>query len=109
MYDMKNLARIERLAENSPESFAGYQVLDAGAFEAGAIPLKYKELIAVAVAVATQCAYCLTIHGEKARDASATEKELSEAVMIAVALRAGGALTHAVHALGEPRPAAVPR
>lgn len=106
MYDMKNLARIERLAENSPDSFAGYRMLDASAFADGAIPLKYKELIAVAVAVATQCAYCLTIHGDKAREADASEKELSEAVMIAIALRAGGALTHAVHALGASRPVA---
>lgn len=99
MYDMQNLALLERLSQTSAKAFAGYQALDSAAFAAGAIPLKYKELIAVAVAVATQCAYCLEIHGDKARAAEVTEKELGEAVMIAVALRAGGALTHATHAL----------
>lgn len=99
MYEMKNLALLERLSQNTPAAFAGYRALDDAAFAAGAIPLKYKELIAVAVAVATQCAYCLAIHGDKARAADVTEKELSEALMIAVALRAGGALTHATHAL----------
>lgn len=99
MYDMQNLALLERLSQNSPKTFAAYQALDSAAFAAGAIPLKYKELIAIAVAVATQCPYCLRIHGEKAREADATEKEMSEAVMIAVALRAGGAVTHATHAL----------
>ena len=61
--------------------------------------MKYKELIAVAVAVTTQCAYCIDLHAIAARRAGASEAELAEATMVAAALRAGGAVTHATHAL----------
>jgi AhpD family alkylhydroperoxidase len=61
--------------------------------------VKYKELIAVAVAVTTQCPYCIDIHTSNARRAGATDAELAEAAIVAAALRAGGAITHATHAL----------
>jgi AhpD family alkylhydroperoxidase len=63
------------------------------------IPLKYKELIAGAVALTTQCPYCIEVHSNKARGAGATEPELAEATRVAAALRAGGAITHGTHAL----------
>jgi AhpD family alkylhydroperoxidase len=65
----------------------------------GVIPLKYKELIAVAVALTTQCPYCIDIHAKKAKKAGATEQELAETTLLAAALRAGGAMTHGTHAL----------
>jgi AhpD family alkylhydroperoxidase len=65
----------------------------------GVIPLKYKELIAVAVGLTTQCPYCIEIHSKKARKAGATEQELAETTLLAAALRAGGAMTHGTHTL----------
>ena len=55
--------------------------------------------MAVAVAVTTQCPYCIEIHAKKARQAGATEQELAETTLIAAALRAGGAVTHGTHTL----------
>src|SRR5262245_26955084 len=99
MYDMKNLAKFKKLGELAHEAFQGFVAFDAAAFADGAIPVKYKELMAVAVAVTTQCPYCIEIHSQKARKAGATEQELAEATLVAAALRAGGAVTHATHAL----------
>lgn len=99
MYDMKNLAKFPRLGELAPEAFEAFKALDAAAFEHGVVPLKYKELIAVAVALTTQCPYCIDIHADKARAAGATEEELAETTLVAAALRAGGAMTHGTHAL----------
>ena len=65
----------------------------------GIVPLKYKELIAVAVALTTQCPYCIDIHSRKAKQAGATEQELAEMTLLAAALRAGGAMTHGTHTL----------
>ena len=65
----------------------------------GAIPVKYKELIAVAVALTTQCPYCIDIHSNSARTAGASDTEIVEAAMVAASLRAGAAVTHATHAL----------
>ncbi|HXQ71382.1 MAG TPA: carboxymuconolactone decarboxylase family protein [Pyrinomonadaceae bacterium] len=63
----------------------------------GAIPKKYKELMAIAVALTTQCPYCIEIHRKQAIEAGVTETELSEAVHVAAALRASGAITHGTH------------
>jgi AhpD family alkylhydroperoxidase len=99
MYDMKNLTKLKKLGELAPEAFKGFAAFDEAAFKGGAIPLKYKELMAVAVALTTQCPYCIEIHAKKARKAGATEQELAETTLVAAALRAGGAITHGTHTL----------
>lgn len=99
MYDKKQLSKFPRYAELAPEAFKAFQAFDQAAFEHGVIPLKYKELMAVAVALTTQCPYCIDIHGAKARKAGASEQELAEATLISAALRAGGSMTHGTHLL----------
>src|SRR6476659_9799442 len=99
MYNKENLTRIKKMNELAPEVIKAFWAFDKIAVADGAIPVKYKELIAVAVAVTTQCPYCIDIHASNARKAGATEAELTEATIVAAALRAGGAITHATHAL----------
>ncbi|MBX9583749.1 MAG: carboxymuconolactone decarboxylase family protein [Gemmataceae bacterium] len=100
MYDMANIKKLKTLKELAPDGMAAFAAFDAAAMAAGAIPVKYKELMAVAVALTTQCPYCIEIHAKKARAAGCTDAELAEAGLVAAALRAGGAITHATHALG---------
>ena len=99
MYDMNNLKKMSRLGELAPEAFKAFVAFDQAAFKGGVIPLKYKELMAVAVALTTQCPYCIDIHAKKAKKAGATEQELAETTLLAAALRAGGAMTHGTHTL----------
>lgn len=99
MYDMKKLTKFGRLGELAPEGFKGFAAFDEAVFKHGSIPLKYKELMAVAVGLTTQCPYCIEIHARKAKAAGATESELAETTLIAAALRAGGAMTHGTHTL----------
>jgi AhpD family alkylhydroperoxidase len=99
MYDMKKLARFEKLGELAPDAFKAFIAFDEAAFKGGSIPLKYKELMAVAVALTTQCPYCIEIHATRSRKAGATGQELAETTLVAAALRAGGAMTHGTHAL----------
>lgn len=99
MYDMKNLSKFKTLGKVAPEAFKGFVAFNEAAFKGGVIPLKYKELMAVAVALTTQCPYCIEIHAKKARTAGATEQELAETTLVAAALRAGGAVTHGTHTL----------
>ena len=99
MYDMKNLAKFKRFGELAPEAFKAFVAFDEAVVAGGVIPLKYKELIAVAVALTTQCPYCIEIHTKKAKKAGATEQELAETTLLAAALRAGGAMTHGTHTL----------
>ena len=99
MYSKENLAKIKKMNELAPELMKAFWAFDKAALAEGAIPVKYKELIAVAVALTTQCPYCIEIHSNNARKAGATEAELTEAAMVSAALRAGAAVTHATHAL----------
>ena len=99
MYDMKNLTKMTKLGELAPDAFKAFVAFDQAAFSGGAIPLKYKELMAVAVGLTTQCPYCIEIHATNAKKAGATEQELAEVTLIAAALRAGGAVTHGTHTL----------
>jgi AhpD family alkylhydroperoxidase len=99
MYNKENLKQIKKMDGLAPEVMKAFWAFDKAAVADGAIPVKYKELIAVAVALTTQCPYCIDIHSGNARKAGATEAEMVEAVMVAASLRAGAAVTHATHAL----------
>lgn len=99
MYNKENLTKIKTMNELAPEAMKAFWAFDKASVADGVISVKYKELIAVAVAVTTQCPYCIDIHAANARKAGATEAELTEATIVAAALRAGGAITHATHAL----------
>lgn len=99
MYDMANLAKMKTMAEVAPDVLSAFKAFDKVAFAAGALDVKVKELIAIAVGVTTQCPYCIEIHAKRAKQAGATDAEITEATMVAAAIRAGGAVTHATHAL----------
>jgi len=99
MYNIKNMGKLADLQKLSPEIMQAFVAFDSAVFKGGAIPLKFKELIAVAVAVTTQCPYCIEIHSKRAKDAGASGEELVEATLVAAAIRAGGAVTHATHAI----------
>lgn len=97
MYDMNNIKKLGKLGELAPEAMKAFGAFDKAALADGAIPKKYKELIALAVALTTQCPYCLEIHRGAAKKAGASDAEIAEASFVAAALRAGAAVTHATH------------
>jgi AhpD family alkylhydroperoxidase len=97
MYTISSLNKLAHVGELAPETMEAFKAFDKAALAGGAIPKKYKELMAIAVALTTQCPYCIELHRQQAVDAGVTEKELAEAVHVAAALRAGGAITHGTH------------
>lgn len=101
MFDMKNLSRLKTLDNNAPDAMKAFWAFDKAAFTEGAISAQHKQLIAVAVALTTQCPYCIEIHTKAARDAGADDTQLAEAAIVAAAMRAGGAITHATHLFGS--------
>lgn len=99
LYEMSNVNKLKLLATLSPEAMEAFVAFDKAALADGAIPSKYKELIALGVAFTTQCPYCIRLHANKAREWGASDQEIAECVFVAAALRAGGAVTHGTHAL----------
>ncbi len=96
---MDNLKKLPKLSEHAPEATKAFWAYDKAAMADGAIPKKYKELMAVAVALTTQCPYCIELHRQGALKAGATEEEIAETVHVAAVLRAGAAITHGTHLL----------
>ena len=93
---MKNLTRLKKLDENAPdtmEDFRGFW------FKAGAIDVLHKQLMAVAVALTTQCPDCIESHVKAARQAGANDTMLTAAAIVAAAMRAG--VTHVSHLFKE--------
>ena len=97
MFSMDNIKKLPKLGELANEATKAFWAYDKAALADGAIPKKYKELMAIAVALTTQCPYCIELHRQQAVKAGATEQELAEVIHVAAALRAGGAITHGTH------------
>ncbi|AVR95150.1 carboxymuconolactone decarboxylase family protein [Pseudoduganella armeniaca] len=85
------------LAPTEAKAFLGMKA--AAERSDGVIPDKYRELISIAVALATQCAYCIDAHTKNAVQAGATREEIAETAFIAAALKAGAAVGHGLLAL----------
>src|ERR1700691_3123365 len=99
-HDPADLRFLEQMGKLAPNEFTAWLNLDKiVAREDGAIPRKYRELIAVAVACTTQCPYCIEVHVKAAKAAGASREEVTESSFLAAALRAGGAATHGAMAL----------
>lgn len=101
MYTMDNLKHLGALGKNASLAMKAFQAFDKEALSDGVIPKKYKELIAIAVALTTQCPYCLEIHKEQAVKVGVTQEELAEVTFIAAALRAGAAVVHGTHLMNK--------
>ena len=89
------------LREGAPAEFAAYQAFQQAIMQRddGALELKMRELIAIAVALTTQCAYCLETHTKAAARLGATQREIAEVVYVTSALRAGAGAAHGLLAM----------
>lgn len=78
MFDMKNLSRLKKLDEVAPQPTKAFWAFDKAAFAPGALDVLTKQLMAVAVALTTQCPYCIALHNKAAREAGASDAQLAE-------------------------------
>lgn len=110
MFHGVNMAKqLKRMRELAPEAYRAFLEFDGKAFADGALPLKTKELIALAVAHITQCPWCIDAHAKRALKAGATENEIGEVIFVAMAMAAGAAWSHgglALQCVEEDRAAA---
>ena len=95
--DLKLMREMRKLAADDFNAWLGLN--NAVGRDNGAIPRKFRELIAVAVALAEQCPYCIEAHAKAAKAAGATRQEVVEAAFVAAALKAGAAASHGAMAL----------
>ena len=65
-----------------------------------ALEAKTKELIALAIGVATRCDDCIAFHAKAAVDRGASREEILETLGMAIYMGAGPSVMYASHALG---------
>ncbi|WP_309082339.1 carboxymuconolactone decarboxylase family protein [Zhihengliuella sp.] len=84
------------IKDAAPEMVAAMFEFDKAVFrkDTGNLDVATRELIAIGVAVTTQCSFCIEDHAKRAIKAGASKADVAEAVMVAAALRAGGGVTH---------------
>ena len=99
-HDPNDTKRFKDMKQLAPKEFEAWVTLDRiVGREDGHVPHKYRELIALAVSLTTQCVYCIDAHTKAAKKAGATREEIAETAFLAAALRAGGAAAHGTLAL----------
>lgn len=72
-----------------PAVYDGYRELHDAAFAAGALDVKVKELVALAIAVSKECDGCIAAHAHAAVRSGATPAEAAEAIGVAILMNGG--------------------
>lgn len=101
LYKQSHFSRLGEMQKHAPKAFDAFIQFDQAALAPGALTSREKELIAVAVAHVTGCPYCIDLHTKQVKEAGASIEEVSEAIFVATALKAGSALAHGVNALNS--------
>jgi AhpD family alkylhydroperoxidase len=98
--DVSDFSYLSELEGGAKIEFEGFDALHTAAQRTnGLVPPKYRELIALAVALTTQCPLCIENHTVRAKQAGATKEEIAETVFVGAAVRAGGTVAHGLLAL----------
>ncbi|HWQ73848.1 MAG TPA: arsenosugar biosynthesis-associated peroxidase-like protein [Syntrophomonas sp.] len=95
-YNPKDLAKFPTMGEEAPELWKLFQAYYGAVFKEGALSAREKSLIALAVAHAVQCPYCIDSYTQDALEKGANQAQMTEAVHVAAAIRGGATLVHGV-------------
>jgi 4-carboxymuconolactone decarboxylase len=95
-YRPQDLSKFPEIGKEAPvlaqKFFDYYQTV----FAEGALTEREKALIALAVAHAVQCPYCIDAYTQTCLEKGSNLNEMTEAVHVAVAIRGGASLVHGV-------------
>lgn len=88
-----------KLSTALPDVMKSFYALSKASSATGALDTKTKELIALAIAVATHCDECIAFHTRSALKAGATPEEILEMLGVAIFMGGGPALMFATHVM----------
>ncbi len=91
--DLKNFADIAKDAPELAQKFFDYY---GAVFAEGELSAREKALIALGVAHAVQCPYCIDAYTTSCLEKGSNLGEMTEAVHVANAIRGGASLVHGV-------------
>jgi alkylhydroperoxidase/carboxymuconolactone decarboxylase family protein len=95
-YDAQDLPRFAEIGKSAPELARKFFDWYGAVFADGALSAREKSLIALAVAHAVQCPYCIDAYSKDALEKGSDIDQMTEAVHVAAAIRGGASLVHGV-------------
>ena len=97
-YNPEDLAKFspDGVGEGAPELWDLYMAYYGKVFAEGELTAREKALIALAVAAAVQCPYCIDSDTNTCMEMGVTKEQMTEAFHVANAIRGGAALAHGV-------------
>ena len=96
--DLKKFSNITEWQKQLGDKFFEYY---GAVFEEGALTKREKSLIALAVAHAIQCPYCIDSYTGDLLNKGVDEEQMMEAVHVAGAIRGGASLAHSVQMMNQ--------
>lgn len=91
--------RLAQLGKELPGPMSGFARLHKKAVEDGALAMKVKEMMALAISIVVGCDGCIAYHVHDAVKAGASRQELLETIGVALLMGGGPGSIYAVHAL----------
>ena len=102
-YQPDQLGRFAEIAEGSPSLGKKFFQYYGEVFADGALSAREKSLMALAVAHAVQCPYCIDAYTKDSLEKGYDLEQLTEAVHVATAIRGGASLVHGMQMLDQTR------
>jgi 4-carboxymuconolactone decarboxylase len=93
-YNPEDLAKFEEIGDEAPELAKKFFEYYGEVFAEGELTEREKALIALAVAHAIQCPYCIDAYTQASLAKGSNMAEMTEAVHVAAAIRGGASLVH---------------
>jgi AhpD family alkylhydroperoxidase len=90
---------LKEVRGGAPDVMKGFSAIAQAALKANALDTKTKELIALAIAVATRCDGCIGFHAEAAVKHGASRDEVMETMGMAIYMGAGPSVMYAAQAV----------
>lgn len=100
-YDPKDLPKFPEIGGAAKELADKFFAWYGAVFADGALSAREKSLIALGVAHAVQCPYCIDAYSKDALEKGADLEQMTEAVHVAAAIKGGSALVHGVQMRGH--------
>lgn len=104
-YKTEQLKKFAEIGEGNRELAEKFFAYYNSVFEEGSLSGREKALIALAVAHAVQCPYCIDAYSRGCLEHGADLDQMTEAVHVASAIRGGASLVHGVQMLEHVRKA----
>ena len=95
-YQPKDLPRFAEIGKDAPDLGKKFFEYYSAVFAEGELTEREKALIALAVAHAVQCPYCIDAYTQTCLEKGSNMAEMTEALHVATAIRGGASLVHGV-------------